>query len=136
MPTTGPFNSTALGIYIDGTLLAYSTSGDYNVNRAEIDVTSKDSGGWKDVLYGLGDWSISAEGIVALDSSTNAGYLFGLQTAKTTVNVKFSTDTSGDDYYHGSAIITNLTMSAPMEDKATFSCTLVGDGVPTESEKT
>ena len=136
MATTGPFNGTSMLCYCAGTALAYSNSFDLNINVAEIDVTSKDSSGWKDVLSGLRDWSVSADGIVALDSSTNASYLFSLASNRTQINLKLSTDTSGDVYYHGSAYITNLTITAPMEDKVTFSCTFVGDGTLTESTKT
>ena len=136
MATTGPFNGTSMLLYVDSVSLGYSNSFDLNVNVAEIDVTSKDSGGDKDILPGLRDWSVSADGIVALDSTTNAEYLHGLVTGRTQVNLKMSTETSGDGYWHGSAYVTNLTITAPMEDKVTFSCTFVGDGALTLSEKT
>ena len=136
MATLGAFNGTMMNIYLDGVALGCSNSFDLNENMAEIDTTCNDSAGWKDVLPGLRDWSVSADGIVTLGGATSAEYLHGLVTNRTQVNLKMSTDVSGDAYWHGSAYITNLTITAPMEDKVTFSCSFVGDGVLTASTKT
>lgn len=136
MATTGPFNGTNLLVYAAGTAIAYTTSCTLNTNVAMIDVTSKDSGGDTDNLPGLRDWSIDAEGFVALDSTTNAEYLDGLRTGRTKVMLKFSTNTSGDGYWHGYAYITSLSISAPMEDKVTFSASFAGTADLTLSQKT
>ena len=136
MATTGPFNGTNLLLYCAGTALAYSTSCTLNASIATIDVTSKDSSGVKDILPGTSEWSVDADGIVALDSSTNAEYLDGLRSGKTCVMLKFSTNTSGDGYWHGYAYLTSLSISAPMEDKVTFSASFAGDSTLTLSTKT
>ena len=136
MATTGAFNGTSMLLYLAGTALAYTESFSLNINAAEIDATTKGSAGWKTALSGLRDWSVSASGVVALDSTTNEEYLFDLLGARTLVNIKMSTNTSQDNYFHGSGYITNLTIEAPMEDKVTFSCSFVGTGVLTESTKT
>jgi TP901-1 family phage major tail protein len=136
MATTGAFNGTSMLLYLAGTALAYSETFSLNINAAEIDATTKSSSGWKTALSGLRDWSVSASGVVALDSASNAKYLRGLVSGRTLVNIKMSTNVSGDAYWHGSGYITNLTIEAPMEDKVTFSCSFVGTGVLTESTKT
>jgi len=136
MATTGPYNATLALIYIDGTAVAYSTDFSFSFNRAEIDVTSKDSSGWADTEYGLGDWSGSCNFIHAIDSAANLSAIFGNMNSKTKVNVKMSTDTSGDKYYHGTAVLTSLNASFPMEDKATGDFNFKGDGALTESTKT
>ena len=136
MATTGQINGTSLLVYAAGTAIAYSTSCTVNVNNAMIDVTSKDSEGWTDNLPGLRDWSIDVEGLVALDSSTNAEYISGLVADRTRVMLKFSTNVSGDGYWHGYAYVTSFSMSAPMEDKITFSASFAGDGALTLSQKT
>jgi len=136
MATLGAFNGTLMGLYIDGTLLGCSTSFDLNINAAEIDTTCKDSAGDKAILPGLRDWSVSADGVMTLDGATSAEYLHGLITARTEINIKMSTDTSGDGYWHGEGYITNLTITAPMEDKVTFSCSFVGNGALSLSDKT
>lgn len=136
MATTGAFNGTMLQVYCAGTAIGLSTSCTLNRNVATIDATSKDSSGDTDIMPGLRDWSIDAEGIVALDSVTNAEYLDGLVTGRTRVMLKFSTNTSGDGYWHGYAYITSLSITAPMEDKVTFSASFAGDGALTLSQKT
>ena len=136
MATTGPFNGTSMNIYIAGTAQAYSNDFSVSFNVAEIDITAKDSSGHKNVIGGIRDWSASGSGIVALDSSANWPQIFSAYGSRTKVAVKFSTNTSGDKYYHGNALITGGTLTAPMEDKVTFDFTMVGSGLLTESTKT
>jgi len=136
MSTTGPINGTNFLIYVGGTAIAYSTSCSITPNMSTIDVTSKDSSGAKDILPGITDWSADIEGIVALDSASNVESLFTAYAARTRVMIKFSGNVSGDSYWHGYAYITSVPISAPMEDKTTFSCSFEGDGVLTMSTKT
>lgn len=136
MATTGQINGTALLVYSAGTAIAYSKSCTLNRNVATIDVTSKDSSGNTDILPGLRDWSIDVDGLVALDSAVNAEYLDGLITGRTQVKVRFSTNVSGDGHWNGSAYVTSLSITAPMEDAITFSATFSGDGALTLSQKT
>ena len=134
--TAGQLNGTGIGLYCAGTLVAYATSHTLNVNIAMIDVTNKDSGAWVDNLPGLRDWSIDIEGFLAMDSTTNAEYLYTLVSGRTRVMVKFSNNVSGDAYWHGYAYITSYTLTAPLEDAVTFSASLAGDGALTKSDKT
>lgn len=136
MATTGPFNGTSLLVYAAGTAIGYSTSCTLNANIAMIDVTTKGSGGDTDNIPGIRDWSVDVEGVVALDSSVNAEYLDGLRTGKTKVMLKFSTNASGDGYWHGYAYINSLSITAPMEDKVTFSASFTGTADLTLSQKT
>ncbi len=136
MATTGPFNGTNLLVYAAGTAIGYSTSCTLNANIAMIDVTTKGSGGDTDNIPGVRDWSVDVEGVVALDNSYNAEYLDGLRTGRTKVMLKFSTNTSGDGYWHGYAYITSLSITAPMEDKVTFSASFAGTDSLTLSQKT
>lgn len=136
MATTGPFNGTNLLLYAAGTAIAYSKSCSLTANVATIDCTSKTSAGVTDILPGLSDWSVDCEGVVCLDQTTNAEYLDGLRSGKTRVMLKFSTNTSGDGYWHGYAYLTSISISAPMEDVVTFSASFAGDGALTLSQKT
>ena len=136
MATTGPFLGTSMGIYFAGTLIAHSSDFSVTWNVAEVDITSKDSSGHKNVLGGMRDWSGSGSGITALDSSANWSAIFANYGSRATVNLKFSTNTSGDKYYHGTALMTTGTLTAPMEDKVTFDFSFVGSTVLTESTKT
>jgi TP901-1 family phage major tail protein len=134
--TVGPFNGTSLLVYAAGTAIAYSTSCTLNANIAMIDITTKGSGGDTDNLPGLRDWSVDVEGLVALDSTYNAETIDGYRTGRTKVMLKFSTNTSSDGYWHGYAYLTSFSMSAPMEDKVTFSASFTGTDSLSLSQKT
>ena len=88
MATTGPYNATIALIYINGTAIAYSTDFSFSFNRAEIDVTSKDSGGWADTEYGLGDWSGSCNYLHAINSASNLSAIFSSMNSKTKVTLR------------------------------------------------
>ena len=48
----GQLNGTELGVYVGGTLVAYSTNATLNVNHSTRSTTSKESGGWEDNMEG------------------------------------------------------------------------------------
>jgi predicted secreted protein len=89
-----------------------------------IDVTSKDSNGWKEVLGGLREGSISFEGLLIESEGAGAtGYndLFDLVTSRAAVALEWTNENAGDSKFTCSAIITSLEQEAPMEDARTFS---------------
>lgn len=128
MATTGPFNGTSLTVYVAGTAIALSKSCTLNRNNSMIDTTTKDSAGDKDGIPGLRDWSVSVDGLVGLDETTNIAYLDGLLTGRTLVSLKFSTNTSGDTYWTGNAYITTVSVESPMEAEVSFSAAFEGTG--------
>ena len=136
MASSTPFNATNIGIYVDGTLIAYARSGSFSLNIAEIDTTSKDNSGWQNNLLGMRDWSMEVEAIITLDTSSSLDSVFDLASGRTSCNVKFSTATSSDNYYHGTAYVTSLSANAPMEDVGTWSATFKGSGALTQSTLT
>ena len=136
MASTGIRNGTDLLIYVDGTAVAFATSHDLNINMATRETTNKDTAGWKTSLSGVRDWDTSGEAFFAEDSPYGFTDLFALYTDRTSVTVKFATATVDDLFYTGTAWLTNLTQSDPLEDSATFSFSLEGTGVLTESTVT
>ena len=136
MATTGVFNGTLMGVYVDGVEVAVATSFDLTVNAAEIDISSKDSAGWKDILAGQMDWSVSVDGLFSLSATEGMKEQFDELISRASVNLKMSTNVSGDYYFHGTAYCTSISMNAPKEDKPTWSATFVGSGALTKSQKT
>lgn len=136
MATTGKFNGTDILVYVDGVAIAHATSHTLNVNMEMIDATTKSSGGWKDVLPGLRDWSIDCEGMIAWDATEGFSEAFADLSARTQVTLKFSTEVTGDDRYTGTAYITSLSASAPLEDVVTYSLSFAGDGALTKETVT
>jgi TP901-1 family phage major tail protein len=119
-------NGTDFLVYVDNVAIGASTSCTLNLNAAMIDITSKDSAGWKEVLPGLRDWSIDVEGLYDPAQTFDAEELFDALDTRDEVTIKFSTTEVGATYYTGYAYVTNLKISAPMEDKTTITCTFVG----------
>ena len=60
-------NGTDIKVYDSSTnvLVAFAQNGTLNVNHSVRDITNKESNGFKEVLEGLRDWSISLDGAYA-----------------------------------------------------------------------
>ena len=136
MGTPGVFNGRLIGIWVGGIFQAFSKSHTLTINAAEMDITSKDSISWKGILPTVKDWSISCDGLVVLESTANADKVLDLLIAGTEVQVKFTTNISGDKYWYGQAYVTSVEMSAPMDEPVSYSCTFVGNGTLTSVQKT
>jgi len=133
MATTGIINGTDLAVYIGSDVLAHSTSHSLSITHDARDATTKDSGGWTDVLEGLRGWEVSGEGLVAFDATKGFAYLFSLVNTRAAVTLKFSTEATGDTYYSGSAYVTSIDQDSPTEDNVSMSFTFSGTGALTEA---
>ena len=138
MATTGLINGTLIAIYKDvsGTLtkIANATSSDFDLTKDMIDVTNKDSGGYKEYLAGEADWTLTCEGIFEEDAGGTGISWKDVVTdllAGTSVTVVMTSNVSGDLKLSGSAFFSNLTLSAPNNDAATFSASIQGTGALT-----
>jgi|TARA_Y100000310_G_C20339898_1_gene649280 predicted secreted protein len=128
MATTGVVNGTSIGIYVGGTKIAKATSGSVSVSHSPRDATSKDSSAWSESLEGLREWSMDVEGLFAFDAAYGIVDLEGVLTARTAVTVRFSTESSSDEYFEGTAICTELSADSGVEESATFSASFQGTG--------
>jgi predicted secreted protein len=130
MPSTGAMNGTAIVLKINGTTIAKLKSNSFTVNRAAIDVSNKDSGGWQESIYGQGSGSFDFEGVFAEDAAYGfkQGYLALVN--KSTATARWAGAT-GDMYYEATCLVTSMTETAPMEDAVTFTGTLQMTGAPT-----
>jgi predicted secreted protein len=119
--------------------VAFSTSAKLDLTLDIREISSKDSGIWKEKAAGKWDWNASTEGLMAFSLITGTTMdiddLFTLMIARDPVTLSFgitsgstpswSLDTS-KKYFGGSAIITSLSLNAPDNDNATYSITLEG----------
>ena len=136
MATSGIYNATTMGVYIDGVLVAASTDASISGNRAEIDTTTKDSASDYEFLPGIHDYTITCNWLHKIGTAYTWEDIFTDLYGGTVVNVKVSTNTSGDNYYHGSGYLTGANVSFPMEDKASGDITIKVTGGLTKSQKT
>lgn len=140
MATTNIVNSTLFAFRsaaggASGT--AYSSQNDFtvNYNMEPRDITTKDSGGHRELLEGLRSYEVSFAGLVAFDDPlgvfTSSTGTYDLLQARTFTEWIGGTGVSGDVKLSGSGYFTSLEIGSPdAESNMTFSCTLQGSGAP------
>lgn len=143
MATTGKVNGTVIGLYkvVSGTPDTYtkiangrSASADVSIDM--IETTEKDSGGYKEFIAGEKGGTFQFEGVLEYDTSVSTQGLSmkDLMTealAGTAFVIRWSSQSSGDEYLQSSVLISSVSLSAPNNDVATFSCTLQMTGTIT-----
>ena len=139
----GQINGTELGVYIGGTLVAYSTSASLNVNHSPRSTSNKEDGGWETAMEGYRNWDVSCDALYAwLDPAGSAisnETLSELFTSYITTRASFTltfgvtSSTTGDTKYTGTAWLTSASLSAPDQDTSTFSVSFQGSGELTQT---
>ncbi len=135
MATTGVFNGSLLTVKVDGSKILNTTSCSLSLTMDTPEATTKDSGGFQEVIAGVKSGEISFEGLIAYDStvgSVEIGDISPDLLSGTQVTWEFSTDVSGDDSYSGSGFISSIELTADMESPATYSGTIVTTGSITQ----
>ena len=131
------FNGTELGVYMDSTLIAAATDCSLSLNVETIDITTKDSAGFRELLGGVRSGSISVSGLVDYLDASNKDVtdLWTAWEARTAVTVKFAkaNEETGELSFSASAIITSLEQSGGTEDTATYSATFELTGAITDT---
>jgi TP901-1 family phage major tail protein len=128
MATTNVINSTLLAVYTTadaGTTyvkVAHAQDASISLNSATRDITTKDSGGYQELLEGLRSGTMSVSGLYAQSDANGAQALHTALQARTPVVLRFSTQVTGDKAYKATAYITSMELASPsQEDNATFS---------------
>ena len=131
-------NGTEIKVYSSATnnLVAFAQNCTLNVNHSPREITNKESGGWKEILEGLRDYSIDIDGAYAWTNAAGTALTDGvddvlktnLLTTRQAVDFIFG-DTSADDVsYAGSGFITSVSITGGTEDTATYSLSIDGSG--------
>jgi TP901-1 family phage major tail protein len=129
------FNGTNLGVYIGGTLVAAATDCSLSLNMETIDITTKDSAGYRELLGGLRSGSISCSGLIDYQDASNKDItdLYDAWEGRTELTLKFSSEITGDESYTANGFLTSLEQSGGTEDTATYSATFELTGEVTEA---
>ena len=127
------FNATLLGVYVEDTLVAAAQDVSVSMSVETIDVTTKESGGYRELLGGLRTASFSVNGLIDYTEASNESTadLATRLLARTPVTLKFSTEVAGDQSVSAEAICTSLELSGGTEDTATYSATFEATGTVT-----
>lgn len=137
--TTGIINGTDLVVFIhnggsagsiaDYTAIAHLTNCSLSPSKSTRDISSKSSAGNAEFLGAQFTYTASAEGLYSHDAAYGYSQLNTLFLAGTTVTIMFGDPTDGANIVHkGTALITSLPLTAPMEDNATFTVEFQGTG--------
>ena len=118
--------------------LMHATSCSLSVNVDAIDTSTKDSGGFRDIIGGQKSFSLSADGLMdfaGVAADTEPDELFTQMMARTSGTFVFglASPASGDYTYSGSGFITSLEMTGGVEDAPTYSVSIEGTGTLTQN---
>ena len=128
------FNGTNLGVYIDGTIIAAATDCSLSLNMETIDITTKDSAGYRELLAGMRSGSISVSGLIDYQSADKDTVdLYTAWENRTSLTLKFSSEISSDTSFTASGFLTSLEQSGGTEDTATYSATFEITGQVTDA---
>lgn len=128
MATSGVINGTLFIPSVDGTTIALTTSATLNFSESLRDATTKDSGGYQENKEGLREWSIDFDGLGAYDEGYNFEEIIDKIRNREQFQIKFSTDESGDEQYHGQARVSDFSIEAGQEESVSISGTFTGTG--------
>jgi len=134
----GQLNGTDLGVYIGGTLVAYSTSATLNVNHTTRSTSNKEDSGWETSMEGYRNWDVSCDALYAwvdpagsaISNKTLSDMFTAYVTTRASFELTFGANggASNDTKYVGTAWLTSASLSAPNEDTSTFSVSFQGSG--------
>lgn len=136
MATTNVVNTTLFtfrGGAAGATAVSLQRDVTWTINMEPRDITTKDAAGYRRLLEGLRQYSLSISGLVAFDATlgpfTTSTGIEALIRARTQQTWIMGTGVSGDVKLSGAGYWTSLEVSSPtQEDNLTFNGTLEGDG--------
>jgi TP901-1 family phage major tail protein len=146
-------HGNAIGIYVganagdttapldpdNAELVACSTNATLSLSNATIETACKkdttgvlDDASVRHTIPGQQTWSMQVEGLVELvapaATANNFQSLFELTKDRTDVLVVFSDRVASNYEYYGLGFISSIEISASVDDFATYSCTIEGNG--------
>jgi TP901-1 family phage major tail protein len=119
--------------------LMHSQNVSISMNVDTIDISTKDSSGFRDLLGGQKSFSLSADGLMdfaGVAGDTEVDELFDQMFNRTAVTFTFglSSPATGDYTYTGSGFLTSLEVSGGTEDAPTYSVSIEGTGALTQND--
>jgi len=136
------FNGTDLVLTLSSTSggsefkTLHATSCSISMNVDTIDVSTKDSAGFRDLIGGQKSFSLSADGLMdftSTGSTTDPDELFTQMMNRTAVTFTFALATPAGYKYTGSGFITSLEITGGVEDAPTYSVSLEGTSTLTQT---
>ncbi len=103
------------------------------LEHAEVDATSHDSSGTREVVAGTDNWTGSAE-LLHVQAEATHKEVYDVLFNKVLVDMEFApTGSSSDGTYSGSGFVTGFELGAPNEDALNSNINFVGTGALTRN---
>jgi predicted secreted protein len=138
MATAGVINGTNLRFYVGGDVVGHATSCTMSLSMEIRETLDKDSvSGYAGGAAGQRSGSLSFEGLGSEDIVLNSADVASMATLLTQFSSdtafawKFTTDATGDVSVTGNGLISDISISAAVEENATLSGTVTMIGAPT-----
>ena len=132
-------NTSVLTLYFDtdgaGTwaAAAHSTDASISFSAETVDITSKDTSGYRDTIAGLKSWTANLTAFIDYSATWGQEDLVDKWIAGECVKIRFTTNVASEVYYEGDATITSVELnSSGAEEAASFSLTLENAGAITK----
>jgi predicted secreted protein len=107
------------------------------MNVDPIDISTKDSAGFRELLGGQKSFSLSADGLMDFEATagdTDVAELFDQMMNRTAVDFTFALSVPAGYTITGDGFITSLEVTGGTEDAPTYSCTIEGSGAITKTD--
>lgn len=133
MATTGKIKGNAWHLYknVSGTYTKFGEvlSSSLGISIDTIDMTTKDSNEFQELVASIKRAEVSVEGIVRYDGSNqNPNDILEDALGGTEITVLAGTNASGDKYVKFNALFTNIEFSSSFDDKLGFSASMSSTG--------
>jgi predicted secreted protein len=126
-------SGTAVVIKVGTDTIAYGKTSSFKIGMSPIDISNKDSAGYKEIIGGQMSWSMDGDFVFYNGASYGFDSLFTALEARSLVTVSFTDGVTGHTKYTGSAMITSLERSAPNEGEQTFKASFEGSAGLTQA---
>lgn len=124
---------------MEGIPFGAATNCSFEVSVDQVEVTSQSSAWFREYKNDIATWNVTCDGFIALEDYS---YLFlaNLQLSKEPIQIKFQINNDnggasslGYTVFNGTANLTSLSLSGPVESTSTYSVSLQGTGAYTIS---
>ena len=117
-------------IYKAGTEISLQMDCTYTETSDMIEITTKDSNGYKEYVRGDNGWTLSMTALVDVATATNLDEMFAAAGIKQSTSANFQIGPFSGIYYGGDGWISSLTINAPKNGICDFSIEVQGTGEP------
>lgn len=126
------FNGDLMIIKVGSVQVAELTNVELTMSTNMFEITSKESGGRKEILAGNSEWSATADVNVDFQSSNyDAADLAAAWDAKTALSITVTNGVTGDKSFAGTAYVDNVVVTGPQGDKTSGTVSFAGTGALT-----